>query len=95
MFLALVACLVGIFATAVGSQTAEPDENLLALSCDYATMLGTANGFTVTGCRRVSEDVQGNRAVETISLKVNGQPRQQIALHYMRSLWGSPVVVAP
>jgi hypothetical protein len=95
MFLAMVAALVGIFATAVGSQTAEPDENLLALSCDYAKALGAANGFAVTSCRRVSEDIEGNRAVERISLRVSGQDRQNLTLFWQRSLWSSPVIASP
>jgi hypothetical protein len=83
------------FADKAGSQEALPDENLLALSCDYAKFIGVANGFSAASCRRVSEAIEGNRAVETISLRINGGKRQTITITFMRSLWGSPVISAP
>ena len=93
----ILGVIIGYFVltSSANSQEALPDENLLALSCDYAKALGVANGFNVTSCRRVSEDSEGNRAVERVSLRVSGQARQNITVFWQRSLWSSPVIASP
>jgi hypothetical protein len=92
--LILIVWSLGRMVANAPAQEVLPDENLLALSCDYAGIYANSNGFDISKCRRVSETVDGNRAIETVSVVMPTGKRISIDIYWMRSYWGSPVITA-
>src|SRR5574342_248390 len=90
---ALLVVAMAAMAARAPAQEVPPDENLLVMACDYVQAIAAANGFEVTNCRRVAEEVNGNRAIETISVRLPDRRRVALEVSYQRSLWGSPVIV--
>jgi len=90
MVVALAA--VAWFAPVGTSQEVLPEQSVLLTACKSATQLGQIGGVNVSRCRKVVVVEEGNIALVTVKVWVDGQGTFIIRFAYQKSVWSQSAV---
>lgn len=70
------------------SQVPVPESDPFLVACNFAYALGAKENLSVTHCRRVTQQVEGNLAHVVVSVKVPGQGKFHVSVNLLNSNWG-------
>jgi hypothetical protein len=93
-FLFYIAVVVGLYlvvlayAPAVDAQEELPDQYALSTACASAANLAAIANLSMTKCRRVAEEYQGNTALVTVKVWIAGQGQFIVSVVLYKSIWG-------
>lgn len=78
------------------SQAQLPEQSALMTACHTATQLGQVGGVNVSRCRKVAVVEEGNFALVTVKVWVDGQGKFLVSVALQKSVWTqSAINVAP
>lgn len=94
----VVAVILAHGATTAPAQEALPEQSSLLTACNIATQIGQISGLNVSRCRRVAIVEEGNLALVTVKVWVDGQGVFLVKTGLQKSVWSQAaidVVAAP